>query len=640
EFPSNRSALKGYINGIEGEVSSVYYTDTAYITVPFTVDVPGYVYVGGVPLNDSEYLAVGATKPTTVKPADSYAYLKDGVLTLHNFSYTGLGYVLPINGIYGTACAAIFTMNPLDIRLEGQNSISIYEEGLEEVAICILHNSDSTIYGVEGAALNMEAGGIGIAAINNLTIKDCVIYSEVFDMAPVVSYGSINIENCEMTLSGLYSLCSYTMLTIDNSTITAESNDTSLVTMDGDIVINESTLDIKSIDTAVRSDDNIIVTDSNVNIESIGTGIFTFEEISVTNSDLKIFSGWEAIDSSYLTVRGGTLYASSSGEEAIGAYINAKFDDYCDENCQVVLTGAYFGIVTAELNFLKCDMTVISANGHALKSEAIRFDEFQVVTAASTMSSTPTTYVPAQNETYCYVKVHTHNFSDEWTVDVKPTVNSVGQKSRHCAGCDEVRDITEIDKIEMIDSSERFTDVSATSWAKDGIDYVVSYGYMNGTGNGSTFSPSGTMSRSMIVTVLYRIAGQPSHGEENPFTDVGDGWYYDAVLWAYENGIVTGTSATTFAPNGDVTREQMATFLYRFAKHMGYDTSAKADLTVFPDEGKVGSWAYDALAWANAEGLITGAKGSDGAIRLDPQGKATREQVATILMRFCKTYEE
>ncbi|MBR5448334.1 MAG: S-layer homology domain-containing protein, partial [Clostridia bacterium] len=143
-----------------------------------------------------------------------------------------------------------------------------------------------------------------------------------------------------------------------------------------------------------------------------------------------------------------------------------------------------------------------------------------------------------------------------------------------------------------------------------------------------------------IVTVLYRIAGQPKHSGNNPFKDIETGWYYDAVLWAYENGIVTGTSATTFAPNGDVTREQMATFLYRFAKYMGYDTSKSANLTTFPDASKVGSWAYDALAWANAKGLITGAKGSDGVNRLNPQGAATREQVATILMRFCQAYEE
>ena len=124
----------------------------------------------------------------------------------------------------------------------------------------------------------------------------------------------------------------------------------------------------------------------------------------------------------------------------------------------------------------------------------------------------------------------------------------------------------------------------------------------------------------------------------NPFKDVETGWYYDEVLWAYENGIVTGTSATTFAPNGDVTREQMTTFLYRFAKYMGYDTTSKADFSTFPDINKVGSWAKDALAWANANGLITGSKGTDGIVRLDPQGQATREQVATILMRFCNTF--
>ena len=103
--------------------------------------------------------------------------------------------------------------------------------------------------------------------------------------------------------------------------------------------------------------------------------------------------------------------------------------------------------------------------------------------------------------------------------------------------------------------------------------------------------------------------------------------------------IVTGTSATTFAPDGAVTREQMATFLYRFAKYMGYDVTKTNDISTFPDASKVGSWAYDALAWANAEGLITGAVVS-GETVLNPQGAATREQVATILMRFCKAFEE
>lgn len=138
------------------------------------------------------------------------------------------------------------------------------------------------------------------------------------------------------------------------------------------------------------------------------------------------------------------------------------------------------------------------------------------------------------------------------------------------------------------------------------------------------------------------MADKPTPTSKNPFVDLeaGQTWYHDAVIWAYEHGIVTGTSSTTFAPTGAVTREQMATFLYRFAAFSGYDTSEAADLSSFPDEAKVGSWAKDALAWANAEGLITGAKGTDGITRLDPQGMAKREQVATILMRFCKSVEQ
>ena len=236
-----------------------------------------------------------------------------------------------------------------------------------------------------------------------------------------------------------------------------------------------------------------------------------------------------------------------------------------------------------------------------------------------------------------------HDFEADWTVDFEATTEAEGQKSRHCTRCDEVTDIIAIAKqVKIIDSAEKFTDLEVKSWSKEGIDYVVSYGYMNGTGNGTTFSQTGTMTRAMIVSVLYRMAGSPATEAQNPFVDLeaGQTWYHAAVIWAYENGIVTGTSSTTFAPNGAVTREQMATFLFRYASHMGYDTTAAADLSVFPDEASVGTWAKDSLSWANANGLITGAVGNDGVTRLNPQGAATREQVATILMRFCKSIEK
>ena len=229
-----------------------------------------------------------------------------------------------------------------------------------------------------------------------------------------------------------------------------------------------------------------------------------------------------------------------------------------------------------------------------------------------------------------------HDFAEEWTVDVEPTYEAEGSKSRHCSRCDESTD--EIIIVKLVDSSKIFTDVKANSWSKEGIDYVVRFGYMNGISE-DKFDPTGTMTRSMIVSVLWRMSGKPETDFTNPFVDFqpNQTWYHNAVIWAAGEKIVNGTSATTFGPTLPVTREQMAAFLYRYASYNGIDTSASADLSAFPDADKVGSWATEALAWANAEGLINGAQGTDGVIRLDPKGNATREQVATILMRYCKT---
>ncbi|MBR6808261.1 MAG: leucine-rich repeat protein [Clostridia bacterium] len=231
-----------------------------------------------------------------------------------------------------------------------------------------------------------------------------------------------------------------------------------------------------------------------------------------------------------------------------------------------------------------------------------------------------------------------HDFANKWTVDTEATNTSAGKKSRHCSRCSEVTDVIELVKLK--DSAELFKDLSVNSWSKSGIDFVVTSGYMNGV-SADKFDQTGTMTRAMIVSVLWRIAGSPDTEGDNPFVDLEENqtWYHNAVIWAYENGIVSGTGAETFSPTGAVTREQMATFLYRYACHVGVDTSNKADLSVFPDESSVGSWAKDALSWANSEGLITGAKGNDGITRLMPQGNATREQVATILMRFCLAFD-
>ena len=177
-----------------------------------------------------------------------------------------------------------------------------------------------------------------------------------------------------------------------------------------------------------------------------------------------------------------------------------------------------------------------------------------------------------------------------------------------------------------------FWDVPQSHWAHEAVTYVYDNDLMNGT-DGSLFSPESTTTRAQVVTVLYRLAGQPAADWANPFWDVpASAWFHDAVTWAWENDITGGVSSTHFGAGNAVTREQLAAFLYRYAQDQGYDTSARADLSGYSDAGLVSSYATEALSWANATGLITGTT----ATTLSPQGSATRAQVATILSRFCQ----
>ena len=175
-----------------------------------------------------------------------------------------------------------------------------------------------------------------------------------------------------------------------------------------------------------------------------------------------------------------------------------------------------------------------------------------------------------------------------------------------------------------------YNDVTAGDWFTPDVIYVTLTGLMNGTGDG--FSPNNNINRAQLVTVLYRMAGQPEVTGENPFTDVPDGqWYTDAVLWAAENNITDGTSETTFSPNDALTREQMATFLYRFANfEAGEPIEVTGDLSGYTDADLVADYAVDAMTWAVGEGVISGI----GNNTLAPDNTASRAQMATVLTRY------
>ncbi len=179
-----------------------------------------------------------------------------------------------------------------------------------------------------------------------------------------------------------------------------------------------------------------------------------------------------------------------------------------------------------------------------------------------------------------------------------------------------------------------FTDVEATDWFSEDVRFVNEHNLMNGTSD-SAFSPNETTTRGMIVTILWRLDGEPGSDSKEIFSDVDmDKYYADAVTWAFDNKIVNGYSNEIFGPEDDMTRQQLAAVLYRYAEFKGYDITVKSDLSSYKDAGQISEYAVDAFKWANENGIITGTSSDI----LDPQGKAHRSQIAAILQRFCTRF--
>ena len=227
---------------------------------------------------------------------------------------------------------------------------------------------------------------------------------------------------------------------------------------------------------------------------------------------------------------------------------------------------------------------------------------------------------------------------DNGKVTKEPTETETGIKTFTCTRCGETKTET-IPATGVVDVTQMFTDVTK-NWAYPGIQYCVTHQLMSGIGN-NLFGPKLTTTRAQIVQILYNLEGEPKVSGTTPFTDLTQDWYQDAILWAYQTGVVAGTSSTTFAPDQPVTREQIAVILMEYVTRVLKleRTWTPADLSAFPDAGSVSDWAKDAMADAVALGLISGAS-NGGQTYLEPQGSATREQVATILMEFCKNVKK
>ena len=333
------------------------------------------------------------------------------------------------------------------------------------------------------------------------------------------------------------------------------------------------------------------------------------------------------------TEKGYTTHTCSCGDSYVDTYVDALGHAWDNGKATKEPTETETGVKTftcTRCGETKTEIIPKLTHEHSYKA---------VVTAPTCTEKGYTTHTCACGDSYVdsYVLPLGHDWGSG-KVTKEPTATENGIKTYICARCGET-------KTEVIPAggcpSAGFTDVPGEdNWAHAGIDYCVANGLMSGVG-GNLFAPKKTTTRAQIVQILYNLQGEPRVYGSTPFTDLTNDWYQDAILWAYQTGVVAGTSGTTFDPDLPVTREQIAVILMEYTSRvLGLkNLCTPADLSRYPDAGSVSDWAKNAMADAVALGLISGAS-NGGQTCLEPQGSATREQVATILMEFCKNVKK
>ena len=318
---------------------------------------------------------------------------------------------------------------------------------------------------------------------------------------------------------------------------------------------------------------------------------------------------------------------------------------------RVIYTTDTSASVTINRRELHCDVTVDAINTKYASYSSSSYASFRCVEAhehSYTAVVTPPTCTEKGYTTHTcscgdsYVDTYVDALGHAWdsgTVTKQPTATETGVRTYTCTRCNATKTET-IPATGGVDVTQMFTDVTK-NWAYPGIQYCVTHGIMGGMGDG-TFAPTGTTTRAQIVQILYNLEGTPAVSGTTPFADLTANWYKPAILWAYQNNVVAGTSPTTFDPDQPVTREQIAVILTQYMFHVlkMNRTWTPADLSAFPDGAQVSGWAKEAMQDAVALGLINGTKAPDGLVYLDPQGSAARQQVATILMNFCQNVKK
>ena len=493
------------------------------------------------------------------------------------------------NNIHGNfSNGGIWTIkegSTLDINTAGNHGLSVEELTVEASTVSV----DGAAYtGILGEKITLENSA-------NVTVTNC---------GSALPYPST--EDSEYAPDGksyknAVELKGDQVLTVDNSTLTLTNNVNSKKESINSIYLGDGTLTQKSdptinVDKIVTSDEAttqyyVVTYMSNGekwDSEVVNTGSVTLPEIP--DQGYNHFQGWT--DQAGNRYNGGQTVKIEKDTTftAVWSYIPPANPNY-----KITIGDMENGTVTANPTAAKAGATV-------------------------TITATP-------DEGYA---VGTVTVTDRFGDAVRVTEQADGTYTFTMPNGQVTVNATFVETEEPV--AEPFVDVAEGDWFYDAVVYAYQNELMDGVG-GNRFAPNSETTRAQLVTILYRLEGQPAVSGDLPFTDVEAGiWYTDAILWAAQNNIVNGVSDTEFAPGDDLTRQQLVTILYRYAEAKGYDVSASADLSGYPDADQVQDYAQPAMAWAVAENIIQGME--DGTLK--PAGNASRAQIATILMRFCE----
>ena len=534
------------------------------------------------------------------------------------------------SGVSGSGTPTVTVSNNAIVRANGgiaNNSSSpiLYETGSDSTGGIVFDGNTGTVYGAvtlqedleigEGESLNIPDGSsLNISDGKTLTVNGGELTGDVTGTV-IYKVTGVSLDKTSLTLDvGKSDTLTATVEPekATNKNVTWESSNTSVATVENGVVTAvgagsttiKATVDGKSAECSVTVNAATVPVTGvslNKNTLELYTGkretlIATVEPSDATNPAVN----WSSDKPEVATVEGGTVTAKAAGTATITVTtVDGGFTAICtvtvrpdippaNPNYRITVEATQGGTVTADPTAAKAGATVtltpVPDRGYQVGTVAVtdRFGEAVAVTEQA-------------DGTYTFVMPN-----GQVTVTVT-----------------------------FAEAPLPFPDVTEGDWFYDAVRYAYETGLMDGVGD-NLFAPNSQTTRAQLVTILYRLEGEPEVSGTSGFTDVEAGtWYTDAVAWAAANGIV---SETEFAPGKDITREQLATILFRYAEAKGYDVSARADLSAYTDADQIQSYAAESVAWAVAEGLIQGFE--DNTLR--PAGNATRAQIATILMRFCE----